>query len=71
MTHAIETLPVLLIEAHSRCNCRCVMCDIWKANAAGRELSEEVLSAHVGAIRRLRVRRVGLDFSKRGPGAHC
>ena len=22
-------LPILLIEAHSRCNCRCEMCDIW------------------------------------------
>jgi MoaA/NifB/PqqE/SkfB family radical SAM enzyme len=36
------------------------MCDIWKANAAGRELSDEALAVHVAAIRRLRVRRVML-----------
>ncbi|MEO5926366.1 MAG: radical SAM protein [Bryobacteraceae bacterium] len=27
-------LPILLIEAHSRCNCRCEMCDIWKSTRA-------------------------------------
>lgn len=26
----ISRLPVLVLNAHSRCNCRCVMCDIWK-----------------------------------------
>ena len=26
----ITTLPILVLCAHSRCNCRCVMCDIWK-----------------------------------------
>ncbi len=56
----LHSLPILALVVHTACNCRCVMCDIWKANAAGRELSDEVLSAHVGAIRRLRVRRVML-----------
>jgi Fe-coproporphyrin III synthase len=29
MTH-ISRLPILVISAHSRCNCRCEMCDIWR-----------------------------------------
>ena len=28
--HFVKSLPVLVIHAHSSCNCRCVMCDIWK-----------------------------------------
>src|SRR5580658_8413997 len=28
--HVIRELPVLVILPHSRCNCRCVMCDIWQ-----------------------------------------
>jgi MoaA/NifB/PqqE/SkfB family radical SAM enzyme len=30
MNGAISTLPVLVLNVHARCNCRCVMCDIWK-----------------------------------------
>ena len=26
----INTLPVLVVNPYSRCNCRCVMCDIWQ-----------------------------------------
>ena len=54
----LHSLPILALVVHTACNCRCVMCDIWKANAAGRGLSDEALAAHIDAIRRLRVRRV-------------
>ena len=30
MNARLTSLPVLVISAHSRCNCRCGMCDIWK-----------------------------------------
>src|SRR5208283_3483978 len=30
MTDRIGHLPILVISAHSRCNCRCAMCDIWR-----------------------------------------
>jgi MoaA/NifB/PqqE/SkfB family radical SAM enzyme len=30
MTAPIVRLPILVISAHSRCNCRCEMCDIWR-----------------------------------------
>jgi Fe-coproporphyrin III synthase len=59
-THRIESLPVLALSVHSACNCRCVMCDIWKANSEKREIALADLEAHIDAIRALRVRRVML-----------
>lgn len=61
LTHHISTLPILVLMPHSRCNCRCVMCDIWKANRAGQELSVEDLTPHLAAMQRLHVRRVVLS----------
>lgn len=26
----LQALPILILNASSRCNCRCVMCDIWR-----------------------------------------
>ena len=60
VTGRIHTLPILALSVHSACNCRCVMCDIWKANADKRDISIETLDRHMDAIRRLRVRRVML-----------
>ena len=57
MTHVIETLQILLIDAHSRCNCRCVMCDIWKT-AEHREFTLAQLESQMKAIDRLQVRWV-------------
>jgi MoaA/NifB/PqqE/SkfB family radical SAM enzyme len=59
-TGRIRTLPVLALHVHTACNCRCVMCDIWKANVDKRELSDEALERHLGAIRQLRVQRIML-----------
>ncbi|HWY53813.1 MAG TPA: radical SAM protein [Terriglobales bacterium] len=28
--HQIRTMPVVVISPHNQCNCRCVMCDIWR-----------------------------------------
>ena len=56
----LESLPILAMSVHSACNCRCVMCDIWKANAEKREISAEDLDRHIDAIRALRVQRVML-----------
>jgi MoaA/NifB/PqqE/SkfB family radical SAM enzyme len=56
----LSSLPILALSVHSACNCRCVMCDIWKANAEKREISAEDLERHVDGIRALRVRRVML-----------
>ncbi|MDQ7029839.1 MAG: hypothetical protein Q9O62_08710, partial [Ardenticatenia bacterium] len=61
MTHRIYALPVVVLMPHSRCNCRCVMCDIWRANRALQELSREELEPHVEPMRRLGVRWVVLS----------
>jgi MoaA/NifB/PqqE/SkfB family radical SAM enzyme len=60
ITGRIESLPILALSVHSACNCKCVMCDIWKANAEKREISPAELERHVDDIRRLHVQRVML-----------
>jgi len=60
-THRIHTLPVVVLMPHSRCNCRCVMCDIWQANRNGHELSRDDLAAHLDDFRKLNVRWVVLS----------
>jgi MoaA/NifB/PqqE/SkfB family radical SAM enzyme len=59
-TGRLWSVPILALSVHSACNCRCVMCDIWKANANRREISAADLDRHLDSIRRLRVRRVML-----------
>lgn len=57
----LQALPVLVLFPHSRCNCRCVMCDIWQANRDQRELSVAELEPHLDGLRRLGVRWVVLS----------
>jgi Fe-coproporphyrin III synthase len=53
----VTKLPILLIEAHSRCNCRCEMCDIWKSTDT-REFSLAQLEAQLPSIEQLGTRWV-------------
>ena len=53
--HHIEQLPVLVLFPHNRCNCRCVMCDIWKIRSA-REITNDDLQPHLLSLRKLKVR---------------
>jgi len=53
----IRELPVLVILPHSRCNCRCVMCDIWRIRQI-REVTVHDLEPHLASLRRLKVRWV-------------
>ena len=57
MSPIIHSLPVLILYPHARCNCRCVMCDIWKRTDAD-ELAPEQLDRHLADIERLSVRWV-------------
>src|SRR5580658_538807 len=57
--HCISTLPILILNIHERCNCRCVMCDIWKREG-GAELDVDVLARHRESIIKLGVRQVVL-----------
>ena len=60
-TSKIHSLPILVLMPHSRCNCRCLMCDIWKANHQKMELSDELLEKHLAQFVRLKVREVVLS----------
>lgn len=60
-THRIYSLPIVVLMPHSSCNCRCVMCDIWKANNEKKEISIETLDKNVDAFRKLNVREVVLS----------
>src|SRR5215469_16841767 len=53
----ITQLPVLVLHVHSSCNCRCVMCDIWKSEES-RTFHPADLMPHLESIRRLGVRWV-------------
>jgi Fe-coproporphyrin III synthase len=57
---AIAELPILVLNIHSRCNCRCVMCDIWKREE-GTEIKVIALQRHRESLRRLSVRWVVLS----------
>ena len=39
-TDKISALPIVILMPHSACNCRCVMCDIWKDNKNLKQLTE-------------------------------
>jgi MoaA/NifB/PqqE/SkfB family radical SAM enzyme len=57
VAHRIHSLPILILNVHSRCNCRCVMCDIWKI-AESRSLRASDLEPHLDSIQQLGVRQV-------------
>jgi len=54
MNPVLDSLPVLILYPHNRCNCRCVMCDIWKTDLT-QEISASELERHGEDIARLRV----------------
>jgi MoaA/NifB/PqqE/SkfB family radical SAM enzyme len=60
MNPVLESLPVLILYPHSRCNCRCVMCDIWKTDST-QEISAAQLERHGEDIARLHVQWVVLS----------
>ncbi len=56
----ITRLPVLVLYPHSKCNCRCLMCDIWRAKDK-QELQPEEIARWLGEWRELGIRRVVLS----------
>jgi MoaA/NifB/PqqE/SkfB family radical SAM enzyme len=53
----IESLPILILNPHNRCNCRCSMCDIWRT-ANVQEIAAEDLERQLDSIDQLRVQWV-------------
>lgn len=56
----ISRLPILVLFPHSRCNCRCLMCDIWRATTRD-EISAADVAGWLAEWRGLGVRRVVLS----------
>ena len=54
----IYSLPIVILMPHSRCNCRCVMCDIWKGNNNVNQLEEKDIAELLDSFRKLKTKVV-------------
>ena len=57
----LTKIPVMTLMPHSRCNCACVMCDIWKANKEGTSLAVATVEKLAEDFRQLGVSWVVLS----------
>lgn len=57
-SHVISALPVVILMPHSACNCRCVMCDIWKDNKNLKQLNEEDVSELLVSLKKFGTQQV-------------
>lgn len=56
----LDRVPILILFPHERCNCRCLMCDIWKTTGRN-QLSPDEVRSWSAEWRRFGVRRVVLS----------
>lgn len=57
-TDTIYSLPIVILMPHSSCNCRCVMCDIWKANQHLQQLTEKDIEQLLAALKKFNTKQV-------------
>ncbi|HEX7846702.1 MAG TPA: radical SAM protein [Chitinophagaceae bacterium] len=57
-TDKISSLPIVILMPHSACNCRCVMCDIWKDNKNLKQLTEEDIKGLLTSLQKLGTQQV-------------
>jgi Fe-coproporphyrin III synthase len=57
-THRIMALPIVILMPHSACNCRCVMCDIWKDNKNLKQLTEKDVTGLLQSLKKFGTRQV-------------
>ena len=57
-THTISSLPIAILMPHSACNCRCVMCDIWKDNKNLKQLTENDIKDLLVSFKKLGTQQV-------------
>jgi len=57
-SHVIHALPVVILMPHSACNCRCVMCDIWKDNKNLKQLTEQDVTSLLLALKKFGTQQV-------------
>ncbi|MEX1050851.1 MAG: radical SAM protein [Gemmatimonadales bacterium] len=56
-TDPVGELPIVILNPHSRCNCRCAMCDIWQVTTT-QEIAPADIERWLPEWQRLGVRRV-------------
>lgn len=54
----IKALPIVILMPHSACNCRCVMCDIWKGNHNLKQLTENDISGLLNTLKKFGTQKV-------------
>src|ERR1700741_4302026 len=57
-TDQVRALPIVVLMPHSACNCRCVMCDIWKDNKNLKQLTEEDVRGLLQSLKKLGTQQV-------------
>ena len=57
-THKLSALPIVILMPHSACNCRCVMCDIWKGNNNLKQLTAADIQALMATLKKLGTQQV-------------
>ena len=57
-THRISALPIVILMPHSACNCRCVMCDIWKDNKNLKQLTEDDIRGLLASLKEFGTKQV-------------
>jgi Fe-coproporphyrin III synthase len=57
-SHTIKALPIVILMPHSACNCRCVMCDIWKGNHNLKQLTENDISGLINTLKKFGTQKV-------------
>jgi MoaA/NifB/PqqE/SkfB family radical SAM enzyme len=57
-TDRIMALPIVILMPHSACNCRCVMCDIWKDNKNLKQLTENDIQELLVSLKSLGTQQV-------------
>ncbi|MDB5110519.1 MAG: radical additional 4Fe4S-binding protein [Mucilaginibacter sp.] len=57
-SHVITALPIVILMPHSACNCRCVMCDIWKDNKNLKQLTEQDISGLLASLKKFGTQQV-------------
>ncbi|HWZ03235.1 MAG TPA: hypothetical protein VNX40_06450, partial [Mucilaginibacter sp.] len=57
-TNRISALPIVILMPHSACNCRCVMCDIWKDNKNLKQLTEQDVQLLLDSLKKFGTQQV-------------
>jgi MoaA/NifB/PqqE/SkfB family radical SAM enzyme len=57
-SNRISSLPIVILMPHSACNCKCVMCDIWKGNHRVKQLTEHDIESLLQTLKKFDTREV-------------